>query len=62
MKLYKLKIEGFRKIKRAEIYFGDATFLIGENNVGKSTVLEAIEKSKEVEKIKEEREADNNED
>ena len=43
MRLYKLKIEGFRKIISAEITFGDATFLIGENNVGKSTVLSAIE-------------------
>lgn len=43
MKLHKLKIEGFRKILNAEIIFGDATFLIGENNVGKSTVLSAIE-------------------
>lgn len=43
MRLYKLKIEGFRKIKKAEVVFGDATFLIGENNVGKSTILSAIE-------------------
>ncbi|MBQ4407452.1 MAG: ATP-dependent endonuclease [Bacteroidales bacterium] len=42
MKLYKLQIEGFRKIRNAEVNFGDATFLIGENNVGKSTVLAAL--------------------
>lgn len=42
MKLHKLGIEGFRKILKAEIFFGDATFLIGENNVGKSTVLAAL--------------------
>ena len=42
MKLHKLRIEGFRKILEAEIYFGDATFLIGENNVGKSSVLAAL--------------------
>ncbi len=42
MKLHKLHIEGFRKIKDADIVFGDATFLIGENNVGKSTVLTAL--------------------
>lgn len=42
MKLYKLKIEGFRKIRNAEVYFGDATFLIGENNVGKSSILASL--------------------
>ena len=43
MKLHSLKIEGFKRIKRAELVFGDATFLIGPNNAGKSTVLKAIE-------------------
>jgi len=43
MKLYSLNIENFRKIKSALILFEDATFLIGENNVGKSTVLKSIE-------------------
>ena len=42
MKLHKLEIEGFRKIHKSEVYFGDATFLIGENNVGKSTILAAL--------------------
>ena len=42
MKLHKLEIEGFRKIRKAEVYFGDATFLIGENNVGKSSILAAL--------------------
>lgn len=42
MKLYKLEIEGFRKIRNAEVYFGDATFLIGENNVGKSSILASL--------------------
>lgn len=43
MKLHKLTIEGFRKIKSAEVLFEDATFLIGENNVGKSTVLKVLD-------------------
>lgn len=43
MRLHSLKIEGFKKIKSATVYFGDATFLIGSNNAGKSTVLRAIE-------------------
>ncbi len=43
MKLYSLKIDGFRRIQNATIYFDEATFLIGVNNVGKSSVLNAIE-------------------
>ncbi len=42
MKLYRLKIEGFRRITNAEIYLGDTTFLIGSNNAGKSSVFAAI--------------------
>lgn len=43
MKLHYLKIEGFRKHVCTEIYFSDSTFLIGENNIGKSSVLKAID-------------------
>ncbi|WP_425447853.1 ATP-dependent nuclease [Dethiothermospora halolimnae] len=43
MKLSSLKIEGFRRCNETTVSFGDATFLIGENNVGKSSVLRAIE-------------------
>lgn len=43
MKLHSLKISGFRRIQSAEILFGDATFLIGANNAGKSTVLKGVE-------------------
>lgn len=43
MKLYRLKIKGFRRLKEVEIIFGDATFLIGQNNAGKSSILKAIE-------------------
>lgn len=43
MRLHTLTIEGFRRIKNATILFGDATFLIGPNNAGKSSVLYALE-------------------
>ena len=43
MKLHSLQIDGFKRIQSAKIHFGDATFLIGPNNAGKSTVLKAIE-------------------
>lgn len=43
MKLHSLRIEGFRRHSNTEILFSDATFLIGENNVGKSSTLAALE-------------------
>lgn len=43
MKLHSLQIDGFKRIQSTKIFFGDATFLIGQNNAGKSTVLKAIE-------------------
>lgn len=43
MKIHRLKIQGFKRIEDAEILFGEATFLIGANNAGKSTILKAIE-------------------
>lgn len=43
MKLSKLYIKNFRKLKDAEITLGEATFLIGANNAGKSSTLDAIE-------------------
>lgn len=43
MKLSKIKISNFRKLNDVEVSFGDATFLIGANNAGKSSTLEAIE-------------------
>ena len=43
MRLYTLKIEGFRRIQSAKILFAEATFLIGANNSGKSTVFKAVE-------------------
>lgn len=43
MKLDYFYIKGFRRLKEAKIICGDATFLIGENNIGKSSVLKALE-------------------
>ena len=43
MRLHTLKIEGFRRLQNNTVDFGDATFLIGANNTGKSTVLRAID-------------------
>ncbi|MBD5427417.1 MAG: ATP-binding protein, partial [Treponema sp.] len=43
MQLYSLCIDGFRKHLKTEIIFSDSTFLIGENNVGKSSVLYALD-------------------
>lgn len=43
MKLYSLTIEGFRKHLNTKIIFSDSTFLIGENNVGKSSILYALD-------------------
>lgn len=43
MKLSSLKIHNFRKLNDVEVKFGDATFLIGANNSGKSSTIEAIE-------------------
>ena len=43
MKIARLKIFNFRGIKRARLYFGGHSVLVGDNNVGKSTILEAID-------------------
>lgn len=43
MKIARLQIENFRGIKKSELFFNAHTVLVGDNNVGKSTVLEAID-------------------
>ena len=48
MKLYKLKVQNFRKLNNVEIPLSDATFLIGANNAGKTTTLDAIERLLEI--------------
>jgi putative ATP-dependent endonuclease of OLD family len=43
MRLHSLTIDGFKRIKKTTVFFGDATFLIGMNNAGKSSILQAID-------------------
>lgn len=43
MKLHKIHIDGLRRLRSVDILFGDATFCIGPNNSGKSSVLIAID-------------------
>ncbi|MCQ2017848.1 AAA family ATPase [Clostridium butyricum] len=42
MKLYSLTVEGFRRHSNTKVLFSDATFLIGQNNAGKSSILAAL--------------------
>jgi predicted ATP-dependent endonuclease of OLD family len=42
MRLHKVRVKNFRKLKDCEVQFRDATFLIGPNNTGKSSLFEAI--------------------
>jgi putative ATP-dependent endonuclease of OLD family len=43
MKISRLKPENFRGIKFADLEFNGHTLLIGQNNVGKSTICDALE-------------------
>ena len=43
MRLHKVTINNFRKLKNCTIYFRDTTFLIGPNNAGKSSVFTALD-------------------
>lgn len=43
MILKSLEIKGFRQLEDVKVLFDQATFLIGENNVGKSSILKALE-------------------
>jgi putative ATP-dependent endonuclease of the OLD family len=43
MKVARLKIERFRGIKEATLLFPNHAVLVGDNNVGKSTVFEALD-------------------
>tara|TARA_R110002074_G_scaffold380153_1_gene558700 strand:+ start:1676 stop:3478 length:1803 start_codon:yes stop_codon:yes gene_type:complete len=42
MRIARLQIKGFRGIKSADIQLGEASVLIGPNNVGKTTIIEAL--------------------
>jgi len=43
MMIKQLIIKNFRNLKNADLKFGKNTLLVGSNNVGKSTVLEALD-------------------
>ena len=43
MKVSRLLIKNFRGARKASLMFPDHTVLIGDNNTGKSTVLEALD-------------------
>jgi putative ATP-dependent endonuclease of the OLD family len=43
MRVSRLEIENFRGIKKAEFHFSGHTLLVGGNNVGKSTICEALD-------------------
>jgi len=43
MRVSRLRIANFRGIKKAELYFSGHALLIGGNNVGKSTICEALD-------------------
>ena len=43
MRVTRLKVEDFRGIKHCEIIFQGHTVLVGDNNTGKSTILEALD-------------------
>lgn len=42
MKLSKIKIENFRGYDNVEIEFSNLSVIIGQNDVGKSTLLDAL--------------------
>lgn len=42
MKIDRLEIQNFRGIQSGTVFFTDRTILIGDNNAGKTTILEAI--------------------
>lgn len=43
MKIVRLTISNFRGIKHAQLHFDGHTLLVGQNNVGKSTICEALD-------------------
>ncbi|MEO2267688.1 AAA family ATPase [Pseudoalteromonas sp. YIC-656] len=42
MYLHKLRVQGFKRLVDVDVEFNEATFLIGQNNCGKSSLLKAI--------------------
>src|SRR5262249_53729619 len=42
MRITRLRIENFRSIKNLDIELGDTTVFIGQNNAGKTAILDAV--------------------
>ena len=42
MKITRLHIENFRSIKSIDLELGDTTVFIGQNNAGKTAILDAV--------------------
>ena len=42
MRIHAIEIDGFRGVKSGKVRFGDFTVLIGPNNSGKTTIIEAL--------------------
>src|SRR5580700_8224646 len=42
MRITRLRIENFRSIKLLEMELGETTVLIGQNNAGKTAILDAV--------------------
>jgi len=42
MQITRLKIRNFRSVKNLDIELGDTTVLIGQNNAGKTAILDAV--------------------
>ncbi|MBX9764625.1 MAG: AAA family ATPase [Pseudomonadaceae bacterium] len=43
MRVASLKVENFRGVRTAEVFLPDHAVIVGDNNIGKSTLLEAID-------------------
>ncbi|UXE67950.1 MAG: AAA family ATPase [Chryseotalea sp. WA131a] len=43
MRIIKVKVQNFRGIKSADLILSNHTVLVGDNNIGKSTILEALD-------------------
>lgn len=52
MKVVRLSIQNFRGVKSATLHFRGHTLLVGANNVGKSTVCEALELALGLDRLK----------
>jgi putative ATP-dependent endonuclease of OLD family len=52
MNIVRLTVSNFRGLKSASLHFEGHTLLVGMNNVGKSTICEALELALGVDRLK----------